>query len=77
MGLYHWTGQDGKERQEIDFWVEVNDDLANLALEWEKHLEYAWITAAELPTLMAYRPLDEINITLQAIAQTFYLARKT
>jgi len=46
-----WRGDDGKDRLEYDFLVEVEGDLDRPALELGKHSEWRWLSAAETDLL--------------------------
>ena len=55
LGETFWTGSDGATRRELDYLVEVEGDLTSPRLERPKHVEYAWVTLAELDMLMENR----------------------
>ncbi|HET8743386.1 MAG TPA: hypothetical protein VFM41_12250 [Gaiella sp.] len=55
LGDVVWVGDDGVERRELDFLVEVNGDLATPRLEHPKHIEFAWVGADELDRVMEHR----------------------
>lgn len=59
LGEFEWTGSDGLRRHEQDFLVTVYGDLRGPQLEWEKHPEYRWISAAELDVMQEYRAPDD------------------
>jgi hypothetical protein len=56
LGELEWTGEDGVPRHEVDFLVEVDGDLAAPRLERPKHVEFAWVTLAELDRLIGGDP---------------------
>jgi 8-oxo-dGTP diphosphatase len=59
LGEYTWTGNDGIERHEHVFLVDVHGDLDSPRLERPFHIEYAWIGRDELHKLMENREADE------------------
>jgi 8-oxo-dGTP pyrophosphatase MutT (NUDIX family) len=59
LGTCAWVGNDGVERHEIDFLVEVEGDLAAPRLERPKHVEFAWVSLAETEHLMENRTAEQ------------------
>ncbi|WP_200804494.1 NUDIX hydrolase [Actinacidiphila paucisporea] len=52
LGVSSWTGDDGGGlRHEADYLVEVDGDLGDPALEWDKHCAYDWFGPDDLPRL--------------------------
>jgi 8-oxo-dGTP pyrophosphatase MutT (NUDIX family) len=74
LGQWTWEAE-GEARQEIDFLVEVGGDLAAPRLEREKHTEFRWIDAEELPVVLEERaPGNEL--VYQILVKAFALARR-
>jgi len=59
LGEHTWTGNDGLERHEFDYLIEVDGDLAAPRLEWPEQVEYAWVGPDELECLMESRAPDD------------------
>lgn len=55
LGEVNWVGDDGVERRERDYLVEVEGDLASPRLERPKHIEFAWVGLGDLDLLMENR----------------------
>ena len=50
----------GRRRLELDYMVEVDGDLGHPQLDPYEHVEWRWITANDLPTLLEHRdPADK------------------
>jgi 8-oxo-dGTP pyrophosphatase MutT (NUDIX family) len=62
LGEVAWVGDDGVERRELDFLVEVDGDLATPQLEHPKHIEFAWLGADELDRVMEHRRPEQILV---------------
>jgi 8-oxo-dGTP diphosphatase len=61
LGLLSWTGDDGLERHEVDYLVEVSGELGRPRIEAGLHLDPRWVdrsTALEL--LDGAHPSDEL-----------------
>jgi 8-oxo-dGTP diphosphatase len=52
LGEWVWTGNDGIDRREIDYLIEVDGDLSAPRLEDQKHVDYAWVGLDDLDRLM-------------------------
>jgi 8-oxo-dGTP pyrophosphatase MutT (NUDIX family) len=48
LGEVVWTGDDGLERRELDYVVEVEGDLTAPQLELPHHVEHAWLALDEV-----------------------------
>ena len=48
LGEVVWTGDDGLERRELDFLVQVDGDLGAPRLELPNHVEHAWLALGEV-----------------------------
>jgi 8-oxo-dGTP diphosphatase len=59
LGECVWTGNDGVERREIDYLVEVEGDLSAPRLEQPEHVDYAWIGVDDLDRLIEDRTPDK------------------
>jgi 8-oxo-dGTP diphosphatase len=59
LGTCVWVGNDGVERHESDFLVEVEGDLGAPHLEQPKHVEFAWVSLAETDRLMENRTPEQ------------------
>jgi 8-oxo-dGTP pyrophosphatase MutT (NUDIX family) len=55
LGESTWTGDDGEERRELDYLVEVDGDLDAPCLEFPKQIEFAWVGVDDLDRLMENR----------------------
>lgn len=55
LGEATWVGNDGVERRERDYLVEVDGDLTSPRLEHPKHVEFAWVGLDDLALLMENR----------------------
>lgn len=55
LGEANWVGNDGVERRERDYLVEVDGDLTSPRLEHPKHVEFAWVGPDDLALLMENR----------------------
>jgi 8-oxo-dGTP pyrophosphatase MutT (NUDIX family) len=62
LGEVVWIGDDGVERRELDYLVEVEGDLATPRLEHPKHIEFAWLGADELDRVMEHRRPEQILV---------------
>jgi 8-oxo-dGTP diphosphatase len=61
LGLLEWTGNDGLDRREVDYLVEVTGDLAQPQLEMELHHDPRWVTRAEAMDLLdGSHPSDDL-----------------
>jgi 8-oxo-dGTP diphosphatase len=47
LGTMAWTGDDGLDRSEVDYLVEVGGDLAHPVVEADRHLDPRWVTREE------------------------------
>jgi len=73
LGEHVWTGNDGFERREIDYVVEVEGDLSAPRLEQPHHVAYAWIGARDLDRLMDNRTPNQTlirDLVARALAAT-------
>lgn len=52
LGTLHWTGNDGLDRREIDYLVEVSGDLARPRLEAGLHHDPRWVSLDEARNLL-------------------------
>jgi 8-oxo-dGTP pyrophosphatase MutT (NUDIX family) len=59
LGEMTWTGSDGESRRELDYLVEIDGDLAAPRLERPKHVEFAWIGAADLDRMQEGRAPEQ------------------
>jgi 8-oxo-dGTP diphosphatase len=59
LGECVWTGNDGIDRREIDYLVEVDGDLSAPRLENQKHVGYAWVGLDDLDRLMENRTSEQ------------------
>jgi 8-oxo-dGTP pyrophosphatase MutT (NUDIX family) len=59
LGEYTWTGNDGVDRHEHVYLVEVDGDLESPRLERPFHIEYAWVGRGDLDRLMENRDADQ------------------
>jgi hypothetical protein len=65
LGTLAWTGDDGLDRREIDYLVEVSGDLGDPQLEAELHHDPRWVTLAEARSLLdGTHPSDELVWTV-------------
>jgi 8-oxo-dGTP pyrophosphatase MutT (NUDIX family) len=62
LGEVVWVGDDGVERRELDYLVEVEGDLAAPRLEQPKHVEFAWLGVDELDRVMEHRRPEQILV---------------
>jgi 8-oxo-dGTP diphosphatase len=61
LGTLKWTGDDGLERHEVDYLVEVSGDLGRPAIEVDRHLDPRWVDRDEaLALLDGTHPSDEL-----------------
>lgn len=61
LGLLEWTGNDGLDRREVDYLVEVTGDLDHPQLERELHHDPRWVGREEaLGLLDGTHPSDEL-----------------
>lgn len=61
LGVMTWTGDDGTERHEIDYLVEVDGDLDGPVIEAGLHLDPRWVDReAALTLLDGSHPSDEL-----------------
>ena len=61
LGLLEWTGNDGLDRREVDYLVEVAGDLAQPQLETELHHDPRWVSRDEAAELLdGSHPSDEL-----------------
>jgi 8-oxo-dGTP diphosphatase len=59
LGTCAWLGNDGVERRETDFLVQVEGDLAAPLLERPKHVEFAWVSLADTEHLIENRTVEQ------------------
>ena len=59
LGTCAWLGNDGVERRETDFLVQVEGDLAAPLLERPKHVEFAWVSLADTEQLIENRTAEQ------------------
>jgi 8-oxo-dGTP diphosphatase len=52
LGVMTWTGDDGAERHEIDYLVEVDGDLDRPVIEADLHLDPRWVNRDEALALL-------------------------
>jgi 8-oxo-dGTP diphosphatase len=52
LGETTWVGDDGIERHEYDYVIEVDGDLTTPRLERPKHVEFAWVDLDQLHRLV-------------------------
>ncbi len=52
LGITTYAGEDGVERHEVDFLVEVDGDLASPRIEEAKHLDPRWVNRDQAVTLL-------------------------
>jgi len=52
LGMLEWTGNDGVDRREIDYLVEVSGDLQSPQLEQELHHDPRWVDRDEVLALL-------------------------
>jgi 8-oxo-dGTP diphosphatase len=52
LGVMTWTGDDGGERHEIDYLVEVDGDLDRPVIEADLHLDPRWVNRDEALALL-------------------------
>jgi 8-oxo-dGTP diphosphatase len=55
LGVMDYTGDDGVDRKEIDFLVDVDGDLDHPMLELGKHEQPRWITREQIGELLRER----------------------
>ena len=61
LGTLQWTGDDGVDRHEIDYLVEVSGDLERPSIETDRHLDPRWVDRVEaLALLDGSHPSDEL-----------------
>jgi 8-oxo-dGTP diphosphatase len=61
LGTLEWTGDDGLERHEVDYLVEVSGDLDRPAIEADQHLDPRWVgRAAAVALLDGSHPSDDL-----------------
>jgi 8-oxo-dGTP pyrophosphatase MutT (NUDIX family) len=61
LGTLKWTGDDGLERHEIDYLVEVSGNLDRPQIEADRHLDPRWVNRDEaLALLDGSQPSDEL-----------------
>jgi len=61
LGTLSWTGDDGLERHEVDYLVEVAGDLAEPRIERDLHLDPRWVDRdAAMALLDGAHPSDEL-----------------
>src|SRR5687768_8603150 len=59
LGESVWIGDDGIQRRNFDYLVEVEGDLSTPRLEQPQQIEYGWIGPDELDRLMQNRTADK------------------
>lgn len=59
VGEYHYTGNDGVDRVEIDFLVRVDGDLSRPRLEVGKHTEFRWLAERDLAVLDEHAEVND------------------
>ena len=52
LGTLQWTGDDGLDRHEIDYLVDVSGDLERPSIETDLHLDPRWVDRNEALTLL-------------------------
>jgi 8-oxo-dGTP diphosphatase len=61
LGTLSWTGDDGLDRREIDYLVEVNGDIANPQIEPGLHRDPRWVEHESARALLdGAHPSDEL-----------------
>jgi 8-oxo-dGTP diphosphatase len=61
LGTLTWTGDDGLERHEVDYLVEVSGNLDRPQIEADRHLDPRWVNRDEaLALLDGAHPSDEL-----------------
>lgn len=75
VGVYYWIGNDGIARDEIDYLVEVDGDLAAPRLEPGKQVDFRWLTQSGASLLLSHKPTREI-LTYQIVESGFMAARR-
>jgi 8-oxo-dGTP diphosphatase len=61
LGVMSWRGDDGADRHEVDYLVEVTGDLSRPTLEDGLHLDPRWVERDEaLALLDGSHPSDEL-----------------
>ena len=66
-----WTGNDGLERREIDYIVEVSGDLSHPRLEEGLHLDPRWVTLEEARRLLDGTHQSD-GMVLRVVEQAFH-----
>ncbi|MEV4197410.1 NUDIX domain-containing protein [Micromonospora globbae] len=59
VGEYRYVGDDGLERVESDWLVQVEGDLDRPRLEAGKHTEYRWLAEEDLALLDEHRDVND------------------
>ncbi len=63
LGEWLWTGDDGTERREIDYVVEVDGDLSAPRLERPGYVEWQWVGLGDLDRVIeARRPPEQLVV---------------
>jgi 8-oxo-dGTP diphosphatase len=52
LGTLQWTGDDGIERHEVDYLIEVSGDLGTPTIEADRHLDPRWVNRQEAMKLL-------------------------
>jgi 8-oxo-dGTP diphosphatase len=61
LGTVQWTGDDGLDRHEVDYLVQVSGDLERPSIETDRHLDPRWVDRDEaLALLDGSHPSDEL-----------------
>jgi 8-oxo-dGTP pyrophosphatase MutT (NUDIX family) len=62
LGEWRWRGDDGAERREIDYVVEVGEDLSAPRLQSPEYVEYAWVGLRDLDRLIDPRMPEQLQV---------------
>jgi 8-oxo-dGTP diphosphatase len=61
LGTLTWTGDDGLQRREVDYLVEVSGNLDRPQIEADRHLDPRWVNRDEAMALLdGSHPSDEL-----------------
>lgn len=69
LGETFWLGDDGIERREHDFLVEIDGDPDSPRLEQPKHIAFAWVDLDELDMLIGPEPSPGEVIVRELVAR--------
>jgi 8-oxo-dGTP pyrophosphatase MutT (NUDIX family) len=61
LGEWHWRGDDGAERRELDYVVEVRGDLSAPRLD-PGYVEYAWVGPSDLDRVIDSRTPEQLLV---------------